>query len=98
MKTCSTHRSRAHAPLPASPLAAIPSISHASFSLSTFFTTSPRLRIQRAARLLTQPLAHVTNPALDAGFDNSGGFAQQFRTIMNMPPRAHIARLRALLP
>lgn len=57
-----------------------------------------RLRIERAALLLAQPDANVTNVALDVGFDNSSYFAQQFRKIMNMTPRAYIARQRALQP
>ncbi|MCX7846514.1 MAG: helix-turn-helix domain-containing protein [bacterium] len=57
-----------------------------------------RLRIEHAAQLLSQPDANVTNAALDVGFDNSSYFALQFRKIMNMTPRAYIARQRALRP
>jgi len=57
-----------------------------------------RLRIERAAQLLALPDANVTNAALDVGFDNSSYFAQQFRKVMNMTPRAYIARQRALQP
>lgn len=57
-----------------------------------------RLRIERAAELLAQPDANVTNVALDVGFDNSSYFAQQFRKVMGSTPRAYIARQRALQP
>ncbi|MCX7002077.1 MAG: AraC family transcriptional regulator [bacterium] len=57
-----------------------------------------RLRIERAVQLLAQPDANVTNVALDVGFDNSSFFAQQFRKIMGVTPRVHIARQRALQP
>ncbi len=57
-----------------------------------------RLRIERAAELLTQPDVNVTSVAFDVGFDNSSYFAHQFRKVMGVTPRVYIARHRALQP
>jgi AraC-like DNA-binding protein len=57
-----------------------------------------RLRIERAAELLTHPDANVTTAAFDVGFDNSSYFTRQFRKVMGVTPREHMARHRALHP
>jgi AraC-like DNA-binding protein len=57
-----------------------------------------RLRIERAAELLTDADANVTTTAFDVGFDNSSYFTRQFRKVMGVTPREYMARQRALHP
>lgn len=57
-----------------------------------------RLRLEQAARMLTQGDHNITRVAFDVGFENSSYFTRQFRKMMGTTPRAYVARRRTLQP